>query len=317
MPVEDAIASSRTPAQGVAGLVSVIMPAFRMGRYIGDALNSVAAQSYQNWEVIVVDDLGPEDGTHDVVRAFADGHPSSRVELIRHTVNQGVSAARNTAFAASNGEYIAFLDPDDSWLPDHLQQLIGLLSDGGVSVATGPVEVFWDGAGPTPTRTSSVQGWRQRSFPHALSLYNFIQPSATLVRRSALTNVGGFDTDPGIQHIEDYDLWIRLIEAGERFGFLAKHTSRYRKHEGGATNDMAKSNALADRLYAKHTSYFRPARSMMIMTLLQDAHRMEQELAVLRNAQNGPLMRSIQFADRLLKRLTKATGDGLDRNPKR
>jgi hypothetical protein len=72
---------------------------------------------------------------------------------------------------------------------------------------------------------------------------------------------------------------------------------------------------LGDRLYGKHTSYFRPARAMMIMILLQDAHRMEQELAVLRNAQNGPLMGSIQFADRILKRLTRVMeGKDRDRN---
>src|SRR5215831_13863239 len=101
-------------------LVSVIIPSYKMGAYIGEALQSVGGQSYRRWEVVVVDDCGPDDGTYDVIKAFRTSFPDHRVECVRHPTNRGVSAARNTAIAAAEGEFLAFLDPDDSWFPDHL-----------------------------------------------------------------------------------------------------------------------------------------------------------------------------------------------------
>jgi glycosyltransferase involved in cell wall biosynthesis len=83
----------------VVSLVSVIIPAYKMGQFIGEALDSVGAQTYPYWEVIVVDDAGPEDGTRAAVKAFAAKHPEHRIDYIRHETNQGVSAVRNTAFS--------------------------------------------------------------------------------------------------------------------------------------------------------------------------------------------------------------------------
>lgn len=110
-----------------AGLCSIIMPSFRMGRFIGAALDSLAAQTYRDWELIVVDDCGPDDGTRDAVQAFAANHPDRRVEFIRHPKNRGVSMARRTAFEAVRGEFVAFLDPDDVYRPDKLRRHVGML----------------------------------------------------------------------------------------------------------------------------------------------------------------------------------------------
>ena len=96
---------------------SIIIPAYKMGRFIGEALASVGVQSCRDWEVIVVEDCGPEDGTEAIVRDFAKAHPNHRVEFIRHERNTGVSGARNTAIAAARGDFLAFLDPDNYWLP--------------------------------------------------------------------------------------------------------------------------------------------------------------------------------------------------------
>ena len=74
-----------------------------MGRFIGDALNSVSKQTYDNWEVIVVDDCGPEDGTREVVDSFAEMHGQHRIEYITHAKNLGVSAARNSGIDVAKG----------------------------------------------------------------------------------------------------------------------------------------------------------------------------------------------------------------------
>lgn len=292
-------------------LVSIVMPAYRMGMFIGEALRTVAAQTHSAWEVIVVDDHAPDDGTMGIVQAFATGHPNHRVEFIRHTENQGVSAARNTAIAAANGKLVAFLDPDDRWWPHHLEKLIERFVIGeGCDVATGPVEAFWEGPGAPAPSVWPIAEWQIRSFPAALALNNFIQPSATLVRRSALVNVGGFDTDPGLQHIEDYDLWIRLVEHGCRFAFLRVPTSGYRKHAAAASSDEARMHALHDRLYAKHTAFFRAARGRLTRTLMGRVEPLHDDLGEVKIQLNGPILRSIRFVDECIRRFVRAVRQG-------
>lgn len=287
-------------------LISVVMPAYRMGAFIGAALETVASQTYANWEVLVVDDRGPEDGTLAIVQDFADRLGKGRVRLIQHAMNQGVSAARNTGIAQARGEYVAFLDPDDSWSPDHLSRLWRLFQvNPALDVATGPVQVFQDGPDAPAPWVNAITEWQIRFFPNTLALHNFIQPSASLVRRSALERVGGFDTDPAIQHIEDYDLWLRLVEQGCTFAFLPTPSSRYRKHPGGATSDVVRMNRLHDHLYRKHVSFFRTAHAALLKSLLGRVELLKQEVGQMSIERHGPLMRSIRAVDDLLRSLVR------------
>lgn len=282
-------------------LITVVLPAFKMGAYIGAALESVAAQSYTRWEVVVVDDHAPEDGTATIVEAFA-ARVQQRVEFIRHEVNQGVSGARNTGIRAARGEFIAFLDPDDLFLPDHLRDAVNVLAGANAAdVASGPVESFRDEPGRSWTHKAWLAGWRTDRFPHSLAVYNFLQPSATVVRRSALLAVGGFDTASEIQHIEDYDLWIRLVQAGHRFAFLPRISARYRKHAGGATSDDAKFDRLHAVLYAKHPDFFREGMRRM----MRSAH---EGLAREEALHRGPLMRSVLWMDDICLRGLRKLG---------
>lgn len=289
-----------------SSLVSVVMPSFRMGPFIGEALRGVAAQTHAAWEVIVVDDHAPEDGTKAIVQAFAAEHPRNRVVFHRHEHNQGVSAARNSAVALAQGELIAFLDPDDLWLPGHLQMLVERFNAmEGLDVATGPVEAFDDGPGGKPPRTWPIADWQVRFFPATLALNNFIQPSATVVRRSSLLKVGGFDTDPGLQHIEDYDLWIRLVEDGCRFSFLHTPTSRYRRHDGAASSDERRMQTLHDRLHAKHSPFFRSAHARLFVSMQRRMEKLEQEVGHVNIERHGPLMRIIRALDALVRALVR------------
>ncbi len=290
------------PMTGDHPLVSVVMPAFGVGAFIPQALASVALQTYANWEVIVVDDKGPDDGMVASVRRFAEQHPTHRVELVLHDSNRGVSAARNTGIAASRGELIAFLDPDDLWFSDHLAQAHQqFIRRPEIDVSSGPVEVFKDGPDQANVRIAGHEAWRPRFFPATLALHNFIQPSATVVRKSALDRVGGFDTDPGLQHIEDYDLWIRLIESGGRFAFVKRPTSRYRKHAGGATADLHRMHVLHENLFHKHVAFFRRSALSMDQHMLAYTVRCDQELEALKALSNGPSFRVLRAFDRMAR----------------
>ena len=258
-------------------LVSVVMPAFRMGAYIGDALGSVARQTHSNWEVIVVDDHAPEDGTTAIVQAFAAAHPQHRVELIRHAVNQGVGQARNTAIDAARGAYVAFLDPDDLWMASHLARLLAAVRQGrGCDAAAGPVVMFRNDAQKRYAHAITWSPWKVRHFPHSLALQNFIQPSAALVRTEAVRGVGGFTTDPALQHVEDHDLWVKLVLAGHRFAFLDTPTSFYRKHGTGATTDAVRMRRLALRIREHHPEFFAHGQARMTWAALDAADALEQ-----------------------------------------
>lgn len=101
------------------GLVSIIMPSWNTGRYIAESIQSVLAQTYTNWELIIVDDCST-DNTDEVIANFCD----KRIRYLQNTQNSGAALTRNRALREANGEWIAFLDSDDIWLPEKLEKQI-------------------------------------------------------------------------------------------------------------------------------------------------------------------------------------------------
>ena len=162
-------------------LVSVIMPAFNAERCIGKALESVASQTYRNWEIVVTND-GGTDGTSRIVAEFAQQTPRN-VMLLEHAQSQGPWAARNTAMRAAKGEYIAFLDADDFWLPDHLESVCAVLAPGRAGLAYSDGIVFrdmpWGEIELLPIDTIEVT-----NPPADLFRRNFINASLTAIRTS-------------------------------------------------------------------------------------------------------------------------------------
>jgi glycosyltransferase involved in cell wall biosynthesis len=281
-----------------SGIFSVIIPAYKMGGFIGEALESVGAQTCRDWEVIVVDDCGPDDGTEKIVQDFAKVHPEHRVEFIRHVKNTGVSGARNTALDAATGEWAAFLDPDDLWLDHHLSTALDIINQSpDVSLITGPVISFVEQEAKRIYSHShwTIPAWKINSLPASLAYHNFIQPSATIVRTSLVKEVGGFDISPELQHIEDYDLWIRLAEQNARFVFTSSASCHYRKHSGAATHNEALMQRLHMALTIKHLHFF-----VRMQSILQNN---EANLnADYRNRLRGPIMRIVIKLDQLISK---------------
>ena len=191
-------------------LVSVIIPAFDAAATIRQTLNSVLTQTYQEIEVIVVDD-GSSDATNAVVEEFVAR--DTRFQLVRQK-NAGVGAARNTAIRKARGKYIAPLDADDSWFPEKLEKQVACLEQCGNDVA---LVYCWSAlidqlGGVVGECSSTVQG-RLR---HALILRNFLgNGSVPLIRAGALKKVGLYLTraeQGGAQGCEDWDLYLRIAE---------------------------------------------------------------------------------------------------------
>ncbi|MFZ0680873.1 glycosyltransferase family 2 protein, partial [Candidatus Binatus sp.] len=195
--------------------VSVIIPAYNAVATIGGTIDSVIAQTLQDFEIICVDD-GSTDGTLPTIRQYAD-----RVRLIEQA-NSGPAAARNNGAHNSSGEYLAFLDADDIWTPQFLERSVAALdADPALSLVYCNCALA-DSEG-LPIDTSLVGN----GFDHAPSLNELltqlwpIMPSAALVRRAAYNACGGYrDALKGASfRFEDVDFWIKMREQGA-FGYI-------------------------------------------------------------------------------------------------
>jgi glycosyltransferase involved in cell wall biosynthesis len=215
-------------------LISVIIPCYKMGKYIGVALESVGKQSYTHWEVIAVDDCGPEDGTREVVESFAASHPEHRVEFIQMSENRGVSAARNTGIHAAEGKYLAFLDPDDFWGSSYLLSHVNELeSDPNIAACYTRARLV-DEEG---VATGKIFGPNNVKLPESLYFHCIMIPSAVLARKESVVSCEGFDEAPEMQHTEDWDLWLRMMEKGMEFSHNSSAVCFWRQHSGASTSD--------------------------------------------------------------------------------
>ncbi|OAM91345.1 glycosyltransferase [Termitidicoccus mucosus] len=216
-------------------LVSICIPAFKAAGFIGETLESIRTQLFPDWELIVVED-GSDDGTEAIVRAFARSL-SQPVSFLRHDVNLGLPATRNTAIAHASGEWIALIDSDDLWEPGHLAALLQRADRDDVDLVHSGVVMFDSDTGATlEHRVPSADALA--GFPRSLFVADYIiQPSSTLIRRSLCRRVGGFD--PGFRYVEDREFWLRLVRCGARVAYVDSLTCRYRQHAGAMTRRAA------------------------------------------------------------------------------
>jgi teichuronic acid biosynthesis glycosyltransferase TuaG len=219
-------------------LVSVILPSFRMGKFVSQALASVGSQTYGEWEVILVDDCGPEDGTREAVAEFANRHPSRRVKYIRNAENVGCGHSRNIAIAEASGDILACLDPDDYWGHLHLERAVSALAHADLCFCRcRSIDTHGNDMGPH--LGDRIDGLIA-SFPSSLFRENFLLPSATVIRRRTFDEVGPFISREVASNAADWDFYLRCIARDVRITFLADESCYYRSHEGSATANYLK-----------------------------------------------------------------------------
>jgi glycosyltransferase involved in cell wall biosynthesis len=189
-----------------APAVSIILPTFNRLKYLRPAVDSVFAQTFADWELLIADD-----GSGEETRAYLEDLESvSRVKLIWLPHSGNPSAVRNAALREAKGDYIAFLDSDDVWMPSKLERQIGVLraSSSCRWIYTGYVRI--DDAGEIKPYLS-MKPWipyRGAIYEKLLRLEAAVATAAVLVERRLLTQVGGFDEE--LLVFEHYDLWLRL-----------------------------------------------------------------------------------------------------------
>jgi glycosyltransferase involved in cell wall biosynthesis len=232
-------------------LVSVIMPAYNAGRHIAESIESVQAQTFGDWELIVVDD-GSADNTREVVERFADA--DARVRYV-YRPNGGQAAARNTGLGEAKGDLIAFLDADDLWLPEKLEAQLAVLEETGVELVYTDGYIFNDEGPVSPEERFHILPGEARGVEMFRTLFasNRIGTLSVLVKREALDAVGLFDENRAYQNCEDYDLWMRLAKWGAGFYGMEEKLMRYRRHAAATTYTASKLLTPMLAVILKHT----------------------------------------------------------------
>lgn len=220
-------------------LVSVIIPAYNAEAFIQLTLESVLAQTYQNFEIVVVDD-GSRDRTPEIVESFTQR--DSRIRLLRQQ-NSGVAAARNLAIQASKGVYISPIDADDLWYPQKLEKQVRCIEEADESVGlVYSWSVYLNESGETIGRYIADQGYTfaEGNVFNSLLYFNFLDNASTaLFRRSCIDRVGGYNCnlrDQNAQGCEDWDIYLRIAEQYS-FRVVPEYLIGYRQYLGSmATN---------------------------------------------------------------------------------
>lgn len=225
--------------------VTVVMPVHNGERYLNVALESVLSQHFRDWELVVVDD-GSTDGTPHILKRYAD----DRIVVIRQD-NAGEARARNVGLAHARGEYIAFLDADDVYLPGALGDLAGFLEshpEFDVVYADG---YFCDACEKILGRLSEIRACTPSG--HILDRLVLepigIVPTVTMTRRSVVT-AHEILFDESLVIGPDWDFWIQLARHA-RFGNLDKVTGKYRVHETNITRTSGLNRRLEDQVYIR------------------------------------------------------------------
>ena len=211
--------------------VSVIVPTYNRAHLVTETIDSILAQTFKDFELIVIDNESG-DNTEEVIRSYTD----ERIRYFRHQNNGLVAVNRNYGISKANGEYIAFCDDDDLWMPEKLERQVKLLdlnkelglvySNSYIMDANGNLE--------RDTLLSKSKLFRGNVFDK-LFQGNFIPMLTVVIRREVLSKVGGFS--PKYIIAQDYDLWLRIAEYYP-IDFTEEPLAKYRIHGGSASRNL-------------------------------------------------------------------------------
>jgi glycosyltransferase involved in cell wall biosynthesis len=225
--------------------VSIIIPTYNRAKSLGAAIQSILDQTYQDFEVIIVDDCS-SDNTEAVVRGFQD----QRISYVRHSENRGSGCARNTGIKRAKGHFIAFQDSDDIWLPSKLMKQIEAMSKASNEVGvvyTGYIRIE---SGVEKYNPPSCVDEKQGNIYGQLLKGNFVGTAMVLVRKDCFEEVGLFDEEI-YNYGEDWELWLRVAK---RYLFILIDEPLVLSPIGNDSNvkNLTAKTAALERILALH-----------------------------------------------------------------
>ncbi len=204
-------------------LVSIIMPSYNTAHFIKETVESVLAQSYTNWELLIVDDCST-DNTDDIMAQFLG---DSRIKYIKNEKNSGAAVSRNRALREAKGKWIAFLDSDDLWEPDKLKNQIAFMKNNGYHFSyTNYIEID----------ENSKPNGKSVSGPKCITkfgMYNYCWPGCLTVMYDA--DAVGLIQIENIRKNNDYAMWLKVCKKVKCY-LLDETLAKYRKRSGSISN---------------------------------------------------------------------------------
>ena len=239
--------------------VSVVITCYNLGEFLDEAVQSVLSQTYQDFEILIVDDGSTDEHTCDLLASYT--RPKTRV---LHTANGGLPAARNVGIRQTTGRFLCMLDADDCLEPTYMERSVQALQD-DESLA---FVSHW-------LRTFGDESWEWTPRDCELPAFLATNPinGAALFRRDAWSAAGGFD-EAMREGLEDWDFWITLVEKGWRGRILPEFLFRYRRRKGSMSQLMMQNGTHA-RLYRslidKHPATFRQYLPVVLREVEQES----------------------------------------------
>lgn len=208
-------------------LVSIIMPSYNTGKFIQETINSVKNQTYNNWELIIVDD-GSTDNTDEVVRAIKD----DRIKYIKNKVNKGAAISRNIALREAKGRWIAFLDSDDLWKEDKLEKQIKFMEDNNYYFSyTNYIEIDEN----SKFNGKKITGPKKIT---RIGMFNYCWPGCLTVMYDS-KRIGLIQIED-IKKNNDYAMWLKVCKKVDCY-LLNEDLAMYRKRTGSISNHSYKT----------------------------------------------------------------------------
>lgn len=232
--------------------VSVVIPTYNGEKTIANAIQSVLNQTHTNFELIIVDD-GSIDGTKKIISSFQK--KDKRIKYFYEKNSGGPAKPKNFATTIARGDYIAYLDHDDEWLPEKLQKQIDLFCRSDAQVALVGCDAYLIdengknvGAYTTPTHKEPL--------PWLLFVDFIYSNSSVMIKKSVVDRVGS--RDEKLMYAEDWDMWIRIISAGYSFGFVRRPLIKYRLSTTNTTNTIGYTRRAieAEKVFFKHKKLY-------------------------------------------------------------
>jgi glycosyltransferase involved in cell wall biosynthesis len=264
-----------------APLVSIVIPAYNVAQFISETLATVFAQTFTDFEVIIVNDGSPD--TEEFERALQPY--IDRICYLKQE-NRGASAARNTGLRVARGELIAFLDADDLWAPNYLAEQLRFLSEQGCDLVCADANYFGDAVATKQTYMDSLMADAPPEGPVTfLELVNAdrsLITSGVVVRRELVLEAGLFDE--ALRNAQDLDLWLRLARHGAHLAYQRKPLLSYRSRANSLSGDAINSHKRELRVFDKiEQSYeFTPAERREVTAVIRNRRALlEYELGKL------------------------------------
>jgi len=199
-------------------LISIIIPSYNSGKFLGEAIESAVNQTYKNIEIIIVND-GSTDNTEEIAKQWQKR--DKRIRYLKHKENKGLSAARNTGIRTSKGDFIALLDADDVWMKDKLEKQIEKIRKEADIVYSNAILINEKGKKLEDTLWKKVKTapYAGRDCLESLFQKNFMIPASSLIfKKEVIKEIGGFDEK--LKSAEDYDFCLRALAHGYNINYV-------------------------------------------------------------------------------------------------